>query len=130
MYRSGALRSLARSVIKSPGPIARPELQKTGSQYRIHSLAYIKDLRRASLPAFAPCKPVTKALVRYAATHPGTPFDFIDKKGEQKVAETKIEQHPEEVSAESSVRHVLHEEGVEEKERDIDMLAGVKSDMV
>ena len=72
---------------------------------------------------------MSKVLLRYASTT-HTPFDHLTAKGEQKVANTEITPHPDEVSTESSVRHVLSEEGVEEEEKDIDMLAGVKSDLV
>ena len=42
----------------------------------------------------------------------------------------KLEPHPEEVSTTSSVHQVFHEKGVEEGEKDEDMLAGVKADLV
>ena len=42
----------------------------------------------------------------------------------------KIVPHPEEVSATSTVHEVFHEKGVEEVEKDEDMLAGVKADLV
>ena len=42
----------------------------------------------------------------------------------------KIEPHPEEVTASSSVHQVFAEKGVEEPEKDEDMLAGVKADLV
>ncbi len=42
----------------------------------------------------------------------------------------KIEPHPDEVSASSSVHQIFHEKGVEEEEKDEDMLAGVKADFV
>lgn len=42
----------------------------------------------------------------------------------------KIEPHPEEVTATSSVHQVFAEKGVEEPEKDEDMLAGVKADLV
>ena len=38
--------------------------------------------------------------------------------------------NPEEVSATSSVHEMFHEKGVEEDEKDEDMLAGVKADIV
>ena len=91
------------------------------------------SLRRPSRLAINPHKPISAALQRYATTvptGPGTPFDHIDKKHEQEVAKSPLEPHPDEVSVDSSVRHVFREEGVENKEDDIDMLAGVKSDLV
>ena len=38
--------------------------------------------------------------------------------------------NPEEVSATSSVHQVFHEKGVDDSEKDEDMLAGVKADIV
>ena len=38
--------------------------------------------------------------------------------------------NPEEVSPTSSVHQVFHEQGVEDQEKDEDMLAGVKADIV
>lgn len=91
------------------------------------------SLRRPSSLALNPHKPISAALQRYATSVPtgsGTPFDHIDKKHEKKVAKSTIEPHPSDISSSSSVRHVLGEEGVEDKERDVDMLAGVKADLV
>ena len=42
----------------------------------------------------------------------------------------KIVPHPSDVTATSSVHEVFHEKGVPEEEPDIDMLAGIKSDLV
>ena len=74
-------------------------------------------------------KPLSTSLQRYA-THPGGPFDKIDTKHEEVVEHEKMVPHPEEVSESSSVHQVFHEKGVEEQEADVDMLAGVKSDLV
>lgn len=41
-----------------------------------------------------------------------------------------MEPHPEEVSSISTVHQVFAEKGVEEPEKDEDMLAGVKADLV
>lgn len=61
---------------------------------------------------------------------PGTPFDHIDQKREEKLAKSEIDVDPKNVSSDSSVRHVFGEEGVEEEEDQTDMLAGVKQDLV
>ena len=82
------------------------------------------------MPALVAYHPVKKALQRYASTQPATPYDHIDKKSEQKVAKSELEHHPEAVSTDSSIHPVFHEVGVEDRERDIDMFAGVKSDLV
>lgn len=74
-------------------------------------------------------KPFSTALQRYATTS-GTPFDHIDKKHEKVIAKSEIEAHPEEVSSISSVHQIFEEKGVEEPEKDEDMLAGVWEDLV
>ena len=80
--------------------------------------------------ALVPHKPFSTSLQRYA-THPGNPFDKIDKKHEEVVEHQKIEPHPEEVSASSTLHQVFGEKGIEEsEEKDEDMLAGVKADFV
>lgn len=86
--------------------------------------------KRPSTLAIALHKPIATALQRYASTHPGTAFDHIDKKKEEKIAKSEIEADPDAVSIDSSVRHVFGEEGVEEREKETDMLAGVKQDLV
>lgn len=59
-----------------------------------------------------------------------SPFDHIDKKHELALEREKLEAHPDEVSEASSVHGVFSEKGVEEPERNEDMLAGVKEDLV
>ncbi|MCJ1279649.1 hypothetical protein MMC21_007473 [Puttea exsequens] len=67
-------------------------------------------------------KPSSTYLQRYST------YDKPDKKHEEEVENERLEPHPEEISATSSVHQVFHEKGVEEPEKDVDMLAGVKSD--
>ena len=59
-----------------------------------------------------------------------SPYDHIDKKHELALEREKLEAHPDEVSEASSVHGVFSEKGVEEPEKDEDMLAGVKEDLV
>lgn len=79
--------------------------------------------------ALTPHKPLSTSLQR-CATHSGTPFDHIDSKHEKQLGKEHMEAHPEEVSATSSVHEIFHEKGVEEGEKDVDMLAGIKEDLV
>jgi len=69
-------------------------------------------------------KPLSTSLQRYAVG------DHIDRKHEAEVEAEKLELHPEDVSTTSSVHLAFHEKGVEEPEKEEDMLAGVKSDLV
>ncbi len=130
MLRSGAARSLRRSVFSSAnGPVRATRSNATF----ITSSSRASGLRRPANLSLTVHKPVTTALQRYASTipvGPGTPFDKIDKKAESKRANEPIDPDPDAVSIDSSVRHVFGEEGVEDKEKDTDMLAGVKADLV
>lgn len=56
----------------------------------------------------------------------------MDIKHERKVASQELEKQPDQVSSTSSVHQIFHEQGVEEepKEKEDDMLAGVKHDLV
>lgn len=58
-----------------------------------------------------------------------TPWDKIDKKHEEKIANQKIEPTPETVSATSSIHPVLGEVATPEAEKDVDMMAGIKHDI-
>ncbi|MCJ1414241.1 hypothetical protein MMC32_000567 [Xylographa parallela] len=129
MLRNGVTRSWTRSLLRSPTVSSRHTSTIGALHARLQAHTAHSQLRRPSSLAINPYKQSSTALQRYASTHPGTPFDHIDKKHEKDVAKTAIEPHPEEVSTLSSVRQVMHEEGVEDKERDVDMLAGVKSDL-
>ena len=113
-------------------------LGRTGSLVRAYQA--VRPSIRASLsrpspsPAIRPptslalttFKPFTTSLQRYATA------DHIDIKHEKRVASEELEKHPDEVSSTSSVHQIFHEQGVEDqpKEKEDDMLAGVKHDLV
>ncbi|KAL9100887.1 MAG: hypothetical protein Q9163_003798 [Psora crenata] len=78
--------------------------------------------------ALAIRKPLSISLQRYQSTS-SSPYDQIDKKHEEAVKHDKIEVHPDLVSSTSSVHQVFHEQGVDDPEKDADMLAGVKEDL-
>ena len=130
MLRTGTTRALTRSLLGSPTASSRHTSTISLLHAQIQSRTRQSQLRRPSSSAIGQYQQSSTALGRYASTHPGTPFDHIDKKHEKDVAKVAIEPHPEDVSTLSSVRQVMHEEGVEDQERDVDMLAGVKSDLV
>lgn len=130
MLRSGGAASLSRAALR---------YVSSTSGRTTSNLAYASHLQqqtprltgaqnRAAL-ALVPHKPFSTSLQRYS-THPGNPYDKIDTKHEEVVEHEKIEAHPEEVSALSSVHQVFQEKGVEEEQQDEDMLAGVKADLV
>ena len=121
MLRNGATRSLTKSLFK---------FTTANLHSQIRATTRIACVSKARLPALVAYQPASKPLRWYASTHQTTPVDHVDKKSEAKVAKFELEHHPEIVSAESSVHPVFHEVGVEDQEKDIDMLAGVKSDLV
>ena len=127
MWRSGSAASLTRASLRYassntsriPSKLVRkqaPRFLASGSQDR-SPLALVLH------------KSFSTSIQRYS-THPGNPIDKIDKKHEEEVEREKLEVHPDEVSATSSVHEVFHEKGVPDEEKDIDMLAGIKSDLV
>ena len=80
--------------------------------------------KRLALNSF---KPFTTSLQHYQTA------DHIDKRHEKEVGKIPLEKHPDEVSTDSSMHPVLTEHGVDEaadKEKDIDMLASLKHDLV
>ena len=131
MLRNGAARLLARSNAKLPTSLLRNSCTLSPIKTKTTSNAFAIGFIRPSGLAVSLYKPVTAISFRYATTAPTGPgFDRPDKKLEEKVATSEIKPHPEAVSTDSSVRHILREEGVDDVERDVDMLAGVKSDLV
>jgi hypothetical protein len=56
--------------------------------------------------------------------------DKIDRDAENKYQHEKLEPHPERVTATSTIHPVFSEVGAKDPERDVDMMAGVKQDIV
>lgn len=79
--------------------------------------------------ALAVRRPLSTSVQRYQSGG-ASPYDHIDKKHELALEREKLEAHPDEVSEASSVHGVFSEKGVEEPEKNEDMLAGVKEDLV
>jgi len=132
MIRSGRSASLTRSSLRH---VPSSTLRTTSSLARTNRSKQQAprglSLRRSSPLALTLHKPFSTSLQRYAApTGLGHPSDKIDKKHEKDVSHEKLEPHPEEVSVYSSTHQTFSEKGVEEPERDEDMLAGIKADLV
>jgi hypothetical protein len=127
MFRNSATRTF-RALHTKPTSTIRPLSTSSvlKSQLRVRSNASTSS----AILALSIRRPASNALVRFASTVAANPYDKINAKAENKIGSKELEKNPEEVSVGSSVRHVLHEEGVEAPERDVDMLAGVKSDLV
>lgn len=130
MLRSGGAASLTRASLRCVSSTCARTTSNLAYASTLQKQAprFVGAQNRAPL-ALIPHKPFSTSLQRYA-THPGNPFDKIDKKHEEAVEQEKIEPHPDEVSVSSSVHQVFAEKGVEEAEKDEDMLAGVKADIV
>ena len=128
MFRYGRHPSLARSALRFI----------TSSNRRTSSFAIANSLNASnSRPpsssgpfclALTIHKPPNHSLQRFASTL--EPVNLVDHKAEDKVAKEKIKPHPEEVSVDSSVHQVFHEKGTDDEEEDVEMLAGVWSDIV
>jgi len=72
-------------------------------------------------------RPTVTSLVRSYATIPGVTRDS-DK--EHEIAQGKLAADPGLVSSSSSTHAVFSEVGTEAKEEDVDMMAGIRSDLV
>ncbi|EME45509.1 hypothetical protein DOTSEDRAFT_71275 [Dothistroma septosporum NZE10] len=120
MFRNGATRSLLRSLntqatLRTSSPAFRPQLKS-------------QLCTAAKRPQnFAMKKPLALQLMR--AKYATAPMDTIDKKVEEKIGAKKLPSDPETVSLTSSTHPVNSEIGVQEAEKDTDMMAGVKADM-
>ena len=122
MLRSGPACSLARASLRFPTPRHASHLAKYSPR---PVTPRIQNLKRSQNLALVTYRPLTTSLQRHAAA-------ISDKEAqiEKEVQKEELVPHPEEVTSTSTVHQVFHEKGVQEEEEDIDMLAGVKSDLV
>lgn len=123
MLRSTATRSLLKSFTKVP--IGRSSYSAASTPFRnagpLRQLNNNRPQVRSAIP-----RPTTISLL-FATTKAGPPFDKIDEKAEHKIAESKLEAHPSDVSGESSVRHVF-EQGQSEAKGD-EMTGAIRADL-
>ena len=126
MLRIGSAASLTRSSLRYvSSPIIRNKSTLADAQRLRPLVPRNLVLEKPSGLALVLRKPLSTSLCRCSG-----PYDHPDYEREQKVGQRKLVPNPEEVSATSSVHQVFHEKGVEEEEKDEDMLAGVKADIV
>lgn len=125
MFRNGATRSLLRSLN------AQPTLRTTQSAFRPQLRSQLCTLSTRRPQALGAGKPLALQILRAQSSNTRSPMDTIDKKHEQAVGQQKLETDPAHVSTTSSIHPVLGEVKTEESgERETEMLAGVKSDLV
>ena len=131
MLRSAPARSLTRTTLRlASSSRSRTTASFAGRKAHPKSATNVLSLGQPRGLSLNVYKPFGTALQQYATTTSGTPFDHIDKRHEKDLAKSELEPHPEEVSTTSSVHQIFHEKGVEEEEKDEDMLAGVWADLV
>ncbi|KAL8798807.1 MAG: hypothetical protein Q9182_006379 [Xanthomendoza sp. 2 TL-2023] len=132
MLRSGRASLFARSALRSTTPRATSSIARFATQTSKPRIAQIEKFGRSKNLALTAYRPLSTSLQRCSATaptHPSASDSKIDRKHEKAVARDELEQHPEDVSMESSVHQVFEEKGVPDTEPDVDMLAGVYSDI-
>lgn len=123
MLRSTATRSLLKGFTQVP--TARSSYNTASAKLRTAApLRQLNNKRPQIL--FRLSRPTTTSLL-YATKTAGA-YDPLDPKQVKKDLESKIEPHPEEVSAGSSVRHVFEESQAEKKDDDA-MMGGIKADI-
>ncbi|KAI9714322.1 MAG: hypothetical protein M1820_000283 [Bogoriella megaspora] len=124
MLRSGAPRailgSLTRTSKVTPLSPFTTATRRAQSSFNL-SCSRSTCTKRPVLVA----KPVVTALQRYATKT----VDKVDHKSEEKVGQKTLRATPETVSSTSSVHPIFDEVGASEGERDVDMMAGIRSDM-
>ena len=126
MLRSCHASSLARSSLRSVTRSSiRGHVNNATRDGLISPLNRLVNHRSPVTTALSVYKPFSTSLLRLAQT-----YDKIDRKHEEELEHEKLVPHPEEVSPTSTVHEVFHEKGVEDPEKDEDMLAGMKSDWV
>jgi hypothetical protein len=128
MLRTAPARSIVQSLAKQHVSIVSRRAPSIGiSSFRSILTSPSICEKRPQRFALAFHRPATTSLQRYAtATKPLS--DKIDKKSEAAIAKKKLEPHPDEVSVDSSVVQAIDMGSA--KDRDVDMLAGVKADFV
>ncbi len=126
MLSAGVPRITLRCLSKATNPGFRTlKLHTTTS--KIHTLlgCYATGAKRPQAHVFQKHSAFTKSIARSQTTH-------IDRQHEQDFGKKKLESHPDEVSMDSSVRPVISEigDGGKGKDDDVEMMAGIKSDIV
>jgi len=122
MFRTTATRSLPRSLQALQSAPLRSRLQNNVLKASLRTSA--RPLKASSILSIALRQAAQTSLVRHA-----TNVASIDyKKAELEYQKEVLKPVPELVSSGSSTRHVTGEVGVDDQEREVDMMAGITSD--
>jgi hypothetical protein len=122
MLRATGTRSLLRNITKAPA--ARSSYSAASSKFRNATpLRQLNNQRPQLLPSLS--RPTTTSLLYATKSEP--PVNKIDKGAERKYAEQKLEAHPEQVSPDSTVRHVF--EGSRKIKDEDEMMSGIRADI-
>lgn len=121
MLRNGATR-FARSMA---APAARPfaSAPRAAPAHQWATQFGSMASRRPQISQLARKTPIKTTISRRNVTKD-------QKKAEERYAHEKLEPTPETVSTTSSIHPFLSEQGVENPQKDVDMMKGVKSDIV
>ncbi|KAF2720193.1 hypothetical protein K431DRAFT_286035 [Polychaeton citri CBS 116435] len=118
MLRSGASRQLFRSLNATSSVTLKASAR---SQLATHAL------RRPA--AVAAARPLMLQQQLRAFADARKEVDQINLEAEHKASEKTLKPHPELVSTSSSTHPITSEVGVENEEKDVDMMAGIKHDL-
>ena len=130
MLRTGAPRALKRSILNAKPSNTQAGSPNASSKLPSYSKARSVSFKRSSRLALSLHKPASTALLRYGFHTAGPRHDEVDIKHEKELRGKKLKPHPERVSETSTVHPVFSEVGVPEEEQDVDMMAGLRSDLV
>jgi hypothetical protein len=126
MFRPATARSALRLIPSCNASVARSTLPNGFLRAQLTTSSRQLTAKNAKTFALAARKPTT-ALTRYLST---TARLSDEKKEVLNRAKQEIPADPAAVSTQSTIRPVLHEQGIPEEEPDVDMMAGVRSDFV
>jgi hypothetical protein len=127
--------SFASVVRAVPRSFLRPNVQNnfinTYSKTYLSTNARLTTFQAARPAGLTLYKPSTAALVRYASNTSNPPgIDPINTQKEEKIGEKVMRAHPERVTLESTTHPPFHELGEASQEKEVDMMAGIKNDLV
>lgn len=124
MFRTTATRAIPKSLSNARCQSSRTIVNRIAQQAAFRSAA--RPNKTSPVLALAVQQPLQKALVRYASNKVYT----RDIEGEKALREQKVTAIPDLVSTSSSVHNTFSETGADEGEKDVDMMAGIRSDFV